>query len=154
MGAQEKLDQIAGILSRGEVPFQTREDGQEYRILFGSTAVMLSVSDDGDATAVHLKSPVVVKVDLDDEEIFGKAHMVANSLNRENYFVKFCVYDDYLAAELDLLGDDLQGSELMNGLRTLAEAADGVDDAIADELRGMTYEKFTETDGTQPVTEM
>jgi Putative bacterial sensory transduction regulator len=140
MGVQEKLDHIAGILTRQEVPFGTREDGAEFRVLYGSAAVLISVREMGDNTVVHLAAPAVIDIDFEKEDRYGKAHLAANQLNRETFFVKFCVYDESLVAEYDLLGGELQASELMNALTLVAETVDNVDDGLAAELGGKTYE--------------
>src|SRR4051812_9354110 len=116
MGVQEKFDQIGGIFARHEVPFQTGSQGDEYRVLVGSTAIFITVLESGGSTAIHMRSPVVMGIDSDNDDTMGRAYVIVNDLNRSNYFAKFCLYDDVIDAELDLFGDDLQASELMLGL--------------------------------------
>lgn len=140
MGVQEKLDQITGIFARHDVPFGTSEDGTTLRVLYGSAAVFISVDELGKRSIVHLHSPVVVDLDMNDYDVVGNAMAAANGLNVDNYLAKFTVGSDALHAELDLLGDDLQAQELMDGLMLLADIVDGIDDSLAGELKGSTYE--------------
>jgi hypothetical protein len=140
MGAQEKFDQVAGIFTRHEVPFGVSNDGTSLRVLSGSAAVLVSVVEFGSRSVIHLHSPVVVGLDMSDHDVVGKAFAAANALNRDKYLAKFSVYEGALVAELDLLGEDLQAQELMDGLVILAGIVDDIDDGLATELRGRTYE--------------
>ena len=138
MGAQQTMNDVAEILSRGGVTFQRSDNQQEYRLLVGSTAIMISATESGDATFVHLKCPLVLGVNLRDAKTMGNTHHIVNTLNRQNYFIKFCIHDDHVSAEMDLFGNDLE-NQLGNALSLLAQTADGVDDALAKELKAKTY---------------
>jgi hypothetical protein len=137
----EKMDQIAGILTRNEIPFVQNSDGSEYRVLYESTGVFISVRPFRDGTVVHLEAPVVVELDLNDKG--GGAFWEANQLNSKAYFGKFTVHSQdgrgTLCVELDVLGDDLQASELTNALMIVAELADENDDRLEAEIGGKTY---------------
>ena len=142
MGVQEKMDQIAGIFTRNEVPFAQAQDGSNYRVLYGSTAVFVAARTFKDGTVIHFDAPVVVDFDLAQNE--GTASSAVNRLNREVYFAKFVVHEGEggrgtISVETDLLGDDLQSSELMNGLGLVAELADSNDDRLQADIGGKTY---------------
>lgn len=146
MGTQDKLDQILGILGRHQVPHQVRPDGQEVRVLSGSAGVFIRADRFGDSTAVHMTSPIVVDINFDSADVWSTAMVRAGELNSQRTFVKFCVYDGWVAAEIDLLGDNLQGDELMTALGLLASTVDELDDELADELGGATYQASLEND--------
>jgi hypothetical protein len=135
------MDQIAGILTRNEIPFQVDSDGAEYRVLFGSSAVFISVRAWAEGTVVHMRAPVIIGFEL--EPHMGTAYFAVNDLNYELYFAKFCVLagEDRgsISVEHDLLGDDLQASELMNALELLAQLADDNDDRLQADIGGRTY---------------
>jgi hypothetical protein len=137
----EKMDQIAGILTRQKIPFEETEDGSKYRVLAGSTAVFISAISYRDGTAVHLDAPVVV--DFDMKEQIARAILAANELNIKSYFGKFTVYGEdargTISVEMDVLGDDLQASELTNALMIVAGLADETDDRLEAEIGGKTY---------------
>jgi len=154
MGAEEKMDQIAGIFSRNEVPFSRAQDGSDYRVLYGSTAVFVSVRPFQDGTVIHFDAPVVIEFDLTGNA--GIAFSAVNSLNRDVYFAKFVVHEGEggrgtISVEMDLLGDALQSSELMNGLAVVAELADSNDDRLQADVGGKTYAEMLTESENQPL---
>src|SRR4051794_18714392 len=126
MGARETLDQINGILTRMQMPFETRDDGWGYSVGVGSASVWITADAWGDATAVHLSGAMLEELELDDDDARARAHGAANRLNCSNYFARFCVYENTrtLSVEHDLLGEDLQASELVGALTAVGRAAD------------------------------
>lgn len=141
MPTAEKLDQVAEILESKHIPFQAGPDG-ELCLLRGSTAVYLDARPWGDGTLVHVRSPVVLGFPRECEV---EAHMIANSLNRTTYFATFVVYEDIggltsrLEVEMDVLGEEMQPSELMNALGLVSGLADRYDDELAEQLRGRRF---------------
>lgn len=154
MGVEEKMDQIAGIFTRNEVPFSSAQDGSDYRVLYGSTAVFVSARPYRDGTVIHCDAPVVIDFDLDQNA--GTAFFAVNDLNREVYFAKFVVHTTdggrgTISAEVDLLGDDLQASELLNALSVAAELADTHDDRLQADIGGKTYAEVLQAQSDQPL---
>jgi hypothetical protein len=134
------IEQVAGILLREDFKFDTAADGRSYRLLFGTAGVFIHFSvwnEEGVAIKVH--SPVVQ--DIDPESPGGaEALNLLNELNQGHLFVKFRMVGGTLIAEYDLLGDNLQASELRNALLTVAGAADSLDDGLADRLGGKRFD--------------
>ena len=148
------MDQIAGIFTRNDVPFSRAQDGSDYRVLYGSTAVFVSARPFRDGTVVHFDAPVVVDFDL--EQNAAMAFSAVNNLNRDVYFAKFVVHEGEggrgtISAETDLLGDDLQSSELITGLGVVADLADNNDDRLQADLGGKTYAEVMKTLEDQPL---
>lgn len=159
MSKSAVIDQVAGILTRADVPFQMSADGDEYRVLRGSTAVFIRVADWGEGTVVHFWAPVAGGIDLKDADNFGGLHIVANDLNREQYFLKWVVSSDdendgSISIEYDLLGDELDAHELLNALGEVSGAADHFDDEIIDQFGGKRFEDYVrEAEDEGPVVE-
>jgi hypothetical protein len=152
VGVEEKMDQIAGIFTRNEVPFAQAQDGSGYRVLYESTAVFVSVRPFQDGTVVHFDAPLVVDFDLSQNA--GTAFSAINHLNREVYFAKFVLHEEEsgrgtITAETDLLGDDLQSSELMNGLQVVAQLADSNDERLQADIGGKTYAEVLQAEENQ-----
>jgi hypothetical protein len=152
MQPDQAADYVAGILTRNEVPFATREDGRGHRVLYGTTAVFITVAPFGDEDAiVSLSAPALEQLDPDSAP---KILSRINQLNCENYFGKWCLYDDVIRVEHELLASRLQPEEMMNALRMLAEQADSNDDALQQELGGKTWQQVdTETHSEQEALE-
>ena len=126
MGVQETLDQIGGVLTRLEIPYERRADGLGYVVNENTVAVYVSVGQWGDGTAVHFGASVVEELELTEPDSIAKAHAAANRLNRTRYFARFCVYEERgtIEIEYDLFGDDVQADELVRALISVAELAD------------------------------
>jgi hypothetical protein len=140
MSKNAVVDQIAGIFARNDVPYGLNEEGT-YRVLRGSAAIFIDVRGDDDSTAVCFTAPVVEKIDLEGE-MHGKGLWLVNDLNCRSMFGRYCLYTDnsLVMLEHEILGDDLQASELLSALDSVSEAADGWDDKLSKELGGKTYE--------------
>jgi hypothetical protein len=138
MDIQASIEQVAGILVREKLAFQTHDDGCSYRLLFGEDAVFIHFSAWHDRIRVYLTAPALQ--DIDPAEA-GGAVVVAklNELNRSHRFAKWLFDDGTLLAVHDLLGDDLQKSELLNAVYALASAATAVAEELADETGGIRY---------------
>lgn len=134
------VDQIAGIFARNEVPYGLNDEGT-YRVLRGSAAIFIDVRGGDGPTAVFFNAPMVDHLDLEGE-MFGKAHVVVNDLNCRSTFGRYCLYtdDSRVMLEHEILGDDLQASELLYTLDAVSAAADSWDDTLSEELGGKTYE--------------
>ena len=108
----------------------------------------------GQGTVIHFDAPVVLNFDLNEHA--GTAFVAVNDMNRELYFAKFVVYagedgQGTISAEYDLLGDDLQGSELMNGLELVTGLADSNDERLQADIGGNTYEEWVAATEEQPL---
>jgi len=143
MDVQTSIEQVAGILFREELSFQTHPEGDGYRLLFGSAAVFIAFADWQDGVAITVTSPVLQDIDPE-----GPGAALAlnrlNELNRSHRFVKFVFDDGTLLAVCDLLGDSLQARELLNAVYVVAAAADSLDDPLLDDIGGKRYEDILE----------
>ncbi len=139
---QRLIEQVAGILHRNGVEFDTRADGTQYRILLDSSATFVSFSDYGGRTVVSLYSPILQEVD----DAGGRENILEalNDLNAASRFGRFVYYPELrvIALEYDLLGDDLQEAELMNAIGLVSETANAQDEELKLVLgTGMSYQE-------------
>jgi hypothetical protein len=140
MSKNAVVDQIAGIFARNEVPYGLNDEGR-YRVLRGSAAIFIDVRGDDGSTAVCFTAPMVEHLDLEGE-MYGKGLILVNDLNCRSMFGRYCLYtdDSLVMLEHEILGDDLQASELLGVLDSVSGAADGWDDELSKELGGKTYQ--------------
>lgn len=145
MDVNQSIEQVAGILHRADLNFETRADGRAYRLPFhGGNAVFVEFEPyGGDGVRVSLTSPV-----LDDIEPGSPGEAIAlnavNRLNRRHRFVKFLYTDGTLLAAHDLLGEDLRGPGLVNAVHAMAAAADDVAGELEDETGGLRWADMEE----------
>ncbi len=139
---QRLIEQVAGILHRNGVEFDTRADGTQYRILLDSSATFVSFSDFGGRSVVSLYSPILQEVD--EAGGVGPILEALNDLNAASRFGRFVYYPELrvIALEYDLLGDDLQEGELMNAVGFVSETANAQDEELKLVLgTGMSYQE-------------
>jgi Putative bacterial sensory transduction regulator len=139
---QRLIEQVAGILHRNGVEFDTRADGTQYRILLDSSATFVSFSDFGGRSVVSLYSPILQEVD--EAGGVGPILEALNDLNAASRFGRFVYYPELrvIALEYDLLGDDLQEGELMNAVGLVSETANAQDEELKLVLgTGMSYQE-------------
>ena len=144
---QRLIEQVAGILHRNGVEFDTRADGTQYRILLDSSATFVSFSDYGGRTVVSLYSPILQEVD----DAGGRESILEalNDLNAASRFGRFVYYPELrvIALEYDLLGDELQEAELMNAIGLVSETANAQDEELKLVLgTGMSYQEAEPSD--------
>jgi hypothetical protein len=144
---QRLIEQVAGILHRNGVEFDTRADGTQYRILLDSSATFVSFSDYGGRTVVSLYSPILQEVD----DAGGRENILEalNDLNAASRFGRFVYYPELrvIALEYDFLGDDLQEAELMNAIGLVSETANAQDEELKLVLgTGMSYQEAEPSD--------
>jgi hypothetical protein len=144
---QRLIEQVAGILHRNGVEFDTRADGAQYRILLDSSATFVSFSDYGGRTVVSLYSPILQEID----DAGGRENILEalNDLNAASRFGRFVYYPELrvIALEHDLLGDDLQEAELMNAIGLVSETANAQDEELKLVLgTGMSYQESEPSD--------
>jgi hypothetical protein len=141
---QRVIEQVAGILHRNGVEFDTRADGNEYRILRDSSATFVSFHRFGDATIVSLYSPVLQEVEEADR--IGEIFQAMNDLNASSRFGRFVYYPELrvIALEYDLVGDELQESELMYAVDLISTVANSQDEEL--KLRLGTGLRFHEAE--------
>ncbi len=140
---EASIEQVAGILLREDLKFQTAPDGDGYRLLFGSTAVFVAFTPWRDGVAITVTAPILQEID---EESPGAALLLnrLNELNLNHRFLKFVYEEGTLVAVYDLLGDRLQAIELLNAVYIVAAAADHLDDELIDEVGGKRFEDVLE----------
>lgn len=143
MDLDVSIEQVAGILVREELKFQTAPDGEGYRLLFGSTAVFIAFSPWRDGVSITVSAPILQDIDPSSP---GAATLLnrLNELNMNHRFLKFVYDDGALIAVYDLLGDRLQAAELLNAVYIVAAAADHLDDELIDEIGGKRFEDVLE----------
>jgi hypothetical protein len=141
---QRVIEQVAGILHRNGVEFDTRADGNEYRILRDSTATFVSFHRFGEATIVSLYSPVLQEVEEGDR--IAEICQAMNDLNASSRFGRFVYYPELrvIALEYDLLGDELQEEELMYAVDLISNVANAQDEEL--KLRLGTGLRFQEAE--------
>ncbi len=137
MQPDQAADLVAGILTRNDVSFGSRDDGRAHRVLYGSTAIYLECNQWGDDdTVVSLAATVLEQIP---EDARTQALERINKLNCESYFGKFCLYGDLIKLEHDLLASRMQADELMHALGIIANRADENDDELKKDLGGKTW---------------
>src|SRR5690348_17110059 len=100
---QQVIEQVAGILHRNGIEFDTRADGNEYRILRDSSATFVSFHRFGGRTMISLYSPVLQEVEEGDR--VADIWQAMNDLNASSRFGRFVYYPELrvIALEYDLL---------------------------------------------------
>ena len=140
MDIDASIEQVAGILHRAELKFDTRPDGKAYRLLFvGGEAVFIDFDRWGDdSVLITVSSPA-----LDDIEADSIGAAIAlnrlNELNGSHRFVKYLLADGTLMVATDLLGDTLQAGELLNVVFGVAGAAREVVEQLQPEVGGLRH---------------
>ncbi len=145
MPSEAIIDQVAGILVRHDIKYATREDGAEYLARFGSAGVYVGFADLGTGTPVIVRAPIVQDLELDD----AARQRLLERLNEHNatgFYARLYLHDNVVQVECDLLGEALQGAELMSALSAVASLADDLDDQLTAEFGGKSFEaKWNET---------
>ncbi|HEY3763519.1 MAG TPA: YbjN domain-containing protein [Gaiellales bacterium] len=144
---QRVIEQVAGILHRNGVEFDTRAEGTQYRILLDSSATFVSFTDFGGRSVISLYSPILQEVDEADQR--GAILEALNDLNAASRFGRFVYYPELrvIALEYDLLGDDLQEAELLNAVGLVAETANAQDEELKVILgTGLRYQEADSSD--------
>ena len=85
---------------------------------------------------MYMMAPVLGGLPTDDDMINVKAHMICNSLNQDQMFGRWVYYPDEgnIVIEHELVGEDLDPSEIIGTLVTVAHSADRWDDVIQEDL--------------------
>jgi hypothetical protein len=145
------IDQVRGILDRYEVRYQVADSGRQYLARFGSAGVFIDFGDHDEKTAVVIHAPAVQELELD-EDARGRLLERLNEINDGSPYVKAYLHEAVVHLEYVLLGEDLQGRELMNAAYLIASAADGLDDELARDFGGKTFAAmWDEAETEQPV---
>ena len=120
------------------------QDGDVIRVLAPpiegenqSTEIRVKSSEHSNGNVVvYMMAPVLGELPTDDEAIMAKAHMICNSLNQDQMFGRWVYYPDEgsIVVEHELVGEDLDPSEIMGTLLTVAHSADRWDDVIQKDL--------------------
>lgn len=136
MPKQRVIHQVRGILAEESIAVERSTKGGAYRFRVGSAVVEVDFYDWHDGqTVVSLQADVLVNLALDRDALRAACEHI-NALNHMSKFGKFYVDADRQAIVLehDLLGDELDASELLNALHTVGEQADKSDDRLRDLL--------------------
>lgn len=143
MELEASIEQVAGILVREGLSFETRDDGRGYRLMFDSAAVFIGFSPWRDGTVITLSSPILQDIDPASPGAAAALNRI-NRLNNNSFFTKFVFDDGALIVEYDILADRLQAGELMNALSVVATSAEVLDDELVDEIGGKPFRTVLE----------
>lgn len=108
-----------------------RDKDRDFAMRFGSAMVFVRVSEDAAEVLVYA---VLV------HEIEGRSRAteVVNDLNSDTRFVRFFLIRDKLFASISVAAQPFVGIHLRKALATMSLLADGIDDTLAEKLRGRT----------------
>lgn len=128
------IEQVHGILAGERVAFEVADDGRGFHVPVpaGSAAVEIGFELLGrDRTVIRLRARVLEDVVIDGDNRLDILETL-NALNQSALFGRFFLDVDRSTIVLghELLGDDLDADELINGLYTLGIAADQTDDEL------------------------
>jgi hypothetical protein len=144
MDIEASIEQVAGILVREELSFQTRGDGRGYRLLFGSgTGVLIEFDHWKNDVIVKVSSPILSQIDPDGPGAAAALNAL-HELNHSHCFLKFVFVEGALVVACDLLGGHLHSSQLLNAVYAVASAARRLEDELIDEVGGLTYQAVME----------
>jgi hypothetical protein len=132
------IEQVHGILVREGVQFSVAGDKRSFLLPVpgGSAAVKVQFHAWGKSqTMISLSSEVLIEVELTDENRLSVLEHL-NALNQSALFGRFFLDADRstIMLQYDLLGDDLDSSELLNALHSVGFLADQTDDELMEEL--------------------
>jgi hypothetical protein len=143
MKLQTSIEQVAGILHRADLHFDTHSDGDSYRLRFGRDAVFIHFDEWQKYVRVALTSPVLQQLDREDAGYVVAMNRV-NELNRRHRFVKWTLDGEVLLVAHDLLGDTLDADELVNAVYSVAGAAANAADELEDATGGWRYDEMVD----------
>ena len=151
MPSEAVIDQVRGILDRHEIKFQVADTGRQYLARFGSAGVFIDFGDHAGNTVVIVHAPAVQELELDEDARHRLLERL-NEINDSSAYVKAYLHETVVQFECVLLGEDLQGRELVNAVYSIATAADDLDEELARDFGGKTLAaKWDEAETEQPV---
>lgn len=132
-GSREHLDdlvdaELADLFGHRPI----RDEEGDIAIRVGSTMIFLRTSADG--REIVLFAAVVHEI----EGGRSRAAEVLNDLNCEARWVKFQLIRDRVFATLSVMAHPFVPAHLAQALKIMADTADGIDDQLAEKLRGRT----------------
>lgn len=140
--ADRVQQQVYAAVVQSELPHQ--QDGDVIRVLAPpvegenqSTEVLVRSSEHPNGNVVvSMMAPVLGELPTDDEMINMKAHLICNSLNQNQIFGRWVYYPDEgnIVIEHELVGEDLDPSEIIGTLASVAYSADRWDDVLQEDL--------------------
>lgn len=129
---QAHLDELIDaelVALYGHYPFRDSEGDVAIRV--GSTVVFIRSTPD--AREVVLFSALV-------HDVAGRSRAaeVLNDLNVESRFGRFALHKDRVFVQMSVPAQPFAAAHLHQGLKTISQIADGIDDELAARLRGRT----------------
>lgn len=134
-------DVIASTIDLARLALQAHGFGYDLEandrltVDYGSARLSIVVTRTGDSSVMRVSACVLNDVSLSDEQEFRMLRSL-NERNRTLPYGKF--FFDAAAGEIhvdyELLADELQDSEFVNALTTVARLADDHDDVLMDEV--------------------
>lgn len=130
-GSQALADVVGEELAEmfGHTPFRDCEG--DFAIRVGSAMIFVRVTPDG-------REVIAFSAVVHDLEGRSRAAEICNDLNAQSRFVRFWVLRDRVYASMSLLAQPFVRAHLHQVVREVAQIADGIDDNLADTLRGRT----------------
>lgn len=126
------MEQVTGILVRNEIPYEFQEDGQEIGLSTEEVLVFLRPWEVDGRRLLHMTADVAVGIELT-QEVAAGIYVWLNQRNAEEPLVRFVLHEvsregfdipgAWVAAEWELLADDLDADALMPVLNALARRA-------------------------------
>lgn len=109
----------------------------------GSAVSIVRLVDGPGGAMVRVFSPILAEVTKTPELL---EHL--NQMNTDASYVRFFWAAEQVLCAVDILGEDLQVSELANALRAIALSADNMDDSMMETFGGHQF--FVDGPGAEP----
>jgi hypothetical protein len=129
------IQQVGGILGMNDIAFKTDENKQTFLVSKGSAGVFISFAEMGDSNIIVLRAVVLEQVDGSGE----RKQKILEALNEQNRRIAFGCFsfdpdNGFVVLDHALLGDQLQGQELLHALFAIASTADDSDDELREAI--------------------
>lgn len=127
-----ELDAMIGVALQDMFGYAPLRDHQgDYALRHGSVMVFVRATPDANEV-------IVFSVIVHDVDGRSRAVEVLNDFNAESRFVRFELIRDQVFVQMSLLARPFVPAHLRQAVRLVATLADGVDEALAQRLRGRT----------------
>jgi hypothetical protein len=129
------IQQVGGILGMNDIAFKTDANKETFLVAKGSAGVFISFAEMGDSNIIVLRAVVLEQVDGSGE----RRQKILEALNEKNRRIPFGCFsfdpdNGFVVLDHALLGDQLQGQELLHALFAIASTADDLDDELREAI--------------------
>lgn len=131
MPDERVIQKVREILEANEIEFRTSESNESFLVFRGSAAVCINFVDWEESTLVGLLAILLQEINSSG----ARKEKILETLNERIKTIPFGTFyfdtdERYVVLAHHLLGDQLQGPELMSALDVIATTADEVDDEL------------------------